>query len=96
MGIPPIGCVPSQRTLGGGILRACADPQNQLAWLFNTRMDAEMTRLKQRNPRTLLVFGDIYGILYDMIENPYNYGKSQSPTLFSLIKKRYSELEIMS
>ncbi|KAI3922594.1 hypothetical protein MKX01_006283 [Papaver californicum] len=32
---PPIGCVPSQRTLGGGKERNCAESYNQAAQMFN-------------------------------------------------------------
>lgn len=34
-GIPPIGCLPSQRTLQGGVQRQCAENYNELAQLFN-------------------------------------------------------------
>ncbi|ONK72569.1 uncharacterized protein A4U43_C04F20780 [Asparagus officinalis] len=74
VGIPPIGCVPSQRTLGGGIFRACATPQNQLATLFNSRVSTEIQRIKTKFPGTRLVLADIYGILYDIIQRPKNYG----------------------
>ncbi|ONK55870.1 uncharacterized protein A4U43_C10F1810 [Asparagus officinalis] len=74
VGIPPIGCVPSQRTLSGGILRGCATPQNQLATLFNSRFDVELQRVKAKYPGRLLVLADIYGILYDIIQRPNTYG----------------------
>lgn len=72
--IPPIGCVPSQRTLEGGLLRSCAAPQNQLATLFNNAFQTRLQGLQQQNPGTRLVLADIYGFLLDVILRPTNYG----------------------
>ncbi|KAL2895406.1 GDSL esterase/lipase EXL3, partial [Bienertia sinuspersici] len=40
---PPIGCVPSQRTVGGGILRECAENYNQACQLFNSKLSFEQS-----------------------------------------------------
>ncbi|RRT67035.1 hypothetical protein B296_00039638 [Ensete ventricosum] len=76
VGIPPIGCVPSQRTLGGGISRACASGHNQIAQLYNSGLKEELQRLKTKRQGTKLVYVDIYTILLDMIMHPEAYGKS--------------------
>ncbi|RWW23336.1 hypothetical protein BHE74_00019488 [Ensete ventricosum] len=76
VGIPPIGCVPSQRTLGGGISRACASGHNQIAQLYNSGLKEELQRLKTKRQGTKLVYVDIYTILLDMITHPDAYGKS--------------------
>ncbi|XP_010920106.1 GDSL esterase/lipase EXL3 [Elaeis guineensis] len=72
-GIPPIGCVPSQRTLSGGILRHCAPGHNQMAELFNSGLTKEIRRLGDKH-RVKVVYIDIYTILLDMIQRPNNYG----------------------
>ncbi|KAJ3706288.1 hypothetical protein LUZ61_009993 [Rhynchospora tenuis] len=76
VGVPPIGCVPSQRTLGGGILRDCAPGHNEIARLYNSRLAVEVEKIKKRHQRQniVLVFADIYDFLYDMIEHPTKYG----------------------
>ena len=56
-------------------MRGCSTPENQLASLFNAEMNTQIQRLKTQNPGTLLVLADIYGILYDIIQNPKKYGK---------------------
>lgn len=76
VGIPPIGCVPSQRTLGGGIMRSCASGHNQVAQLYNSGLKEELQRLKTKHQGTKLVYVDIYTILLDMILHPNAYGKS--------------------
>lgn len=73
-GAPPIGCVPSQRTLGGGILRSCAANYNQAAQLFNSKLSFKLNSLNSRLPNARLVFIDVYTPFLDLIQNPMNYG----------------------
>ncbi|KAJ7966898.1 GDSL esterase/lipase [Quillaja saponaria] len=71
---PPIGCVPSQRTLGGGILRGCADKYNEAALLFNNKLSTKLESLRGDLPNSKLVYIDVYNPLLDIIVNPQNYG----------------------
>ncbi|KAL8128932.1 hypothetical protein V2J09_018087 [Rumex salicifolius] len=72
---PPIGCVPSQRTLAGGVpLRMCANDYNQLAQLFNSKLDSKMSSMKPHLPQSRLVYVDIYAPLLDIILFPAKYG----------------------
>lgn len=75
VGIPPIGCVPSQRTLQGGFDRGCASDQNQVAQIYNSRLVKEVEKIKKNNQNITLVYIDTYGFLLDMIEQPTKYGK---------------------
>ncbi|XP_019054471.1 PREDICTED: GDSL esterase/lipase EXL3-like [Nelumbo nucifera] len=72
--IPPIGCVPSQRTLGGGKDRSCAENYNEAAKLFNTKLSSELNSLKQQLPQSRLVYIDVYYRILDIIQRPQNYG----------------------
>ncbi|XP_027362040.1 GDSL esterase/lipase EXL3-like [Abrus precatorius] len=74
IGLPVLGCVPSQRTLRGGIRRACSDFENQAAILFNSKLSSQMDALKNKFPETRLVYLDIYNPLLNMIQNPAKYG----------------------
>jgi phospholipase/lecithinase/hemolysin len=78
IGIPPIGCVPSQRTMSGGLVRGCSQGHNEIAVAYNAGVEKELATLRRRYPGTLLVFMDIYGILYDMMMHPQSYGFTQS------------------
>ncbi|XP_020596700.1 GDSL esterase/lipase EXL3-like isoform X2 [Phalaenopsis equestris] len=74
VGIPPVGCVPAQRTLDGGVQRNCASEQNQMAQIFNTALAGQLKGLKSKYPGKLLVYVEIYDILYDIIQQPTKYG----------------------
>lgn len=75
LGMPPILCVPSQRTLAGGRFRHCAPDHNQLAQLYNSGLAEELQRLKAKHQGTKLTYIDIYTVLVDMIFHPNNYGE---------------------
>ncbi|PRQ27257.1 putative triacylglycerol lipase [Rosa chinensis] len=73
-GVPAIGCVPSQRTIGGGIGRHCAENQNQAAELFNSKLSAETNHLRHTLPNSKFVYIDVYNPLLDIITNSNKYG----------------------
>ncbi|XP_031119886.1 GDSL esterase/lipase EXL3-like [Ipomoea triloba] len=73
-GIPPIGCLPSQRTLAGGSERECVESYNQAAQLANAKFSAEIKILSKKLPNSKLIFVDIYEDFLDMIKNPAKYG----------------------
>ena len=72
--IPTIGCVPSQRTFGGGIKRACSDDTNRAAILFNSKLSSKMDALRKKYTDARLVFLDAYYPFLDIIQNPTKYG----------------------
>ncbi|KAK8607445.1 hypothetical protein V6N13_053180 [Hibiscus sabdariffa] len=76
LGLPPIGCVPSQRTLGGGKNRDCYEAENQLATAYNAKLSGLIDNLKTvlTLPGTKLIFLDIYYPLLSLIQNPGKYG----------------------
>ncbi|KAI8549464.1 hypothetical protein RHMOL_Rhmol06G0026600 [Rhododendron molle] len=75
---PPIGCLPSQRTLAGGATRVCAEKYNQAATLFNTKIKAALSALRDglNDAQVRIVYIDIYNPLYALIQNHENYGFS--------------------
>ncbi|MCD9560044.1 hypothetical protein HAX54_018473 [Datura stramonium] len=73
-GIPPIGCLPSQRTLAGGPDRGCAKEYNQAAQLANTKFSIGIDSLSKKLAQSKLVLIDIYNPLLDLIVNPQKYG----------------------
>ncbi|KAE9456916.1 hypothetical protein C3L33_11174, partial [Rhododendron williamsianum] len=77
-GIPPIGCLPSQRTLAGGVTRVCAANYNQAAKLFNTKIKAALSSLSNslNDAQVRIVYIDIYNPLYELIQNHDKYGFS--------------------
>ncbi|KAL1343964.1 hypothetical protein HN51_017880 [Arachis hypogaea] len=71
---PPIGCVPSQRTLAGGLARECAEDYNYAAKLFNSKLSKELDSLNRNSPNSRIVYIDVYNPLLDIILNYQNYG----------------------
>ena len=77
LGAPPIGCVPSQRTIAGGVRRQCGEGHNQLATLFNAKLTTLLDSLYKDMPNSRMVYLDIYNPLLDLIEHPEKNGNSQ-------------------
>ncbi|XP_015161910.1 GDSL esterase/lipase EXL3-like [Solanum tuberosum] len=73
-GIPPIGCLPSQRTLAGGPNRECAKEYNEAAQLANTKFSIGIDSLSKKLAQSKLVLIDIYNPFPDIIVNPQKYG----------------------
>ncbi|KAM7259827.1 hypothetical protein ACFE04_015568 [Oxalis oulophora] len=71
---PPIGCVPSQRTTLGGIQRDCADNENKLAILFNSKLSTVIDHLNRQFSDSKIVYMDVYYSLLNIIQNPNHYG----------------------
>lgn len=80
-GVPPIGCLPSQRTLQGGTQRECAQKYNELAVLFNNKLSMEVNNLNLNLPSVKMVYIDGYYLPLDMIQNPTKYGMLSIPAL---------------
>ncbi|KAB2628273.1 T4O12.12 [Pyrus ussuriensis x Pyrus communis] len=74
LSIPPIGCVPSQRTVKGGIGRDCDEAQNQASQLFNSKLSAEMDRLQKNLSNSRVAYVDMYNMIFDLITNPAKHG----------------------
>ncbi|XP_042036071.1 GDSL esterase/lipase EXL1-like [Salvia splendens] len=72
--LPPVGCLPSQRTLRGGLERKCVDEYNEAAELFNRKLSAELVSLNDQLSDALIFFIDIYTLPLDFIQNPQKYG----------------------
>jgi hypothetical protein len=75
VGMPPVGCVPSQRTLGGGLRRQCEAKRNEAARLYNARIQAMIDGLNADPTfETKVVYLDIYRILDELMERGQLYG----------------------
>ncbi|CAJ2646633.1 unnamed protein product [Trifolium pratense] len=74
LGMPNIGCVPSQRTIGGGMDRGCLDYENTAARLFNSKLVSQLDAFQYKFPEAKFVYLDIYNPLMHMVQNPAKYG----------------------
>ncbi|XP_017701673.2 uncharacterized protein LOC108511800 [Phoenix dactylifera] len=73
-GLPPVGCLPSQRSLAGGIERECVTIYNQAATTLNSELQKEIQRLNHTLAGSRIVYIDMYTPLLDMIIRPFAYG----------------------
>nr|XP_023881286.1 GDSL esterase/lipase EXL3-like isoform X1 [Quercus suber] len=71
---PPLGCLPSQRTLVGGSEEECAKEPNQASQVFNDKLSRELGYLNNNLPNAKVVYIDFYNPLLDIITNPKKYG----------------------
>ncbi|XP_020106677.1 GDSL esterase/lipase At1g58480-like [Ananas comosus] len=78
VGLPPVGCMPAQRTLVGGIHRKCAHQSNELAQKYNRELRKEANRLTAKLQGTKIIYLDIYSVLLDLIEHPKAQGFEES------------------
>lgn len=76
LSLPPLGCLPSQRTLAGGLLRDCVPLYNQAAQEYNTLLIKEIKSLSNKFSGSKIIYVDIYNKLLDIIERPKHYGNS--------------------
>ncbi|KAJ4702166.1 GDSL esterase/lipase [Melia azedarach] len=92
----PIGCLPSQRTLGGGRGRKCVETYNQAAELLNFKLSKMINNLNSKLPQANLVYVDDYNLLNDMIKNPKTYGNSSSVTMNPLCSNMATDVITMT
>ncbi|XP_047071732.1 GDSL esterase/lipase At3g43570-like [Lolium rigidum] len=74
-GMPPIGCVPSQRTIGGGVQRRCDARRNYAALMYNKALQELIGRLNA-DPgfHTHVVYFNIYDIIYELAVHGERWG----------------------
>lgn len=74
-GLPPMGCLPLERSKRLFTMGECNDEYNKVASNFNVKLMGMMDVLNKDLVNATIVYGDIYGILMDAIQNPKSYGK---------------------
>ncbi|EEF34082.1 zinc finger protein, putative [Ricinus communis] len=85
VGLPPIGCLPVQVTIGSVLRsqqmfqRVCVEQQNTDSIAYNKKLQALSTRLETNELKGAKVaYLDVYDLMMDMIKNPATYGYEQT------------------
>ncbi|KAM6578361.1 hypothetical protein CsatB_030198 [Cannabis sativa] len=73
-GLPPIGCLPIQRSTQLWRDRSCVEDQNMGAKTYNHKLERVLAKTQAKLPGTKVVYVDIYQPLFDMINHPDKYG----------------------
>lgn len=74
-GLPPMGCLPLERTTNLASGGNCIDKYNKVAMEFNQKLQALVDTLNNELSGLQLVLANPYGTLYDIVQNPRSYGK---------------------
>lgn len=72
--LPPMGCLPLERTTNLASGGKCIDKYNDVAMDFNRMLEGLVRNLNQELSGMQLVLSSPYAILYDIIQNPRSYG----------------------
>ena len=93
--VMPVGCVPLQRTIAGGVRRKCAESTNHAAELFNSKLSAEVDSLTSKLADSRVAYIDWYTPAIDVIQNPKKYGRFALPfpQYLSRIFRGYNNLK---
>jgi len=79
LGLPPLGCLPSQITLHGTLdSDACVTELNNVALNFNIGLEALINEMKPSMPGSRLFYVDIYSLLDTVYNNPTAYGFNET------------------
>ncbi|XP_047328237.1 GDSL esterase/lipase EXL1-like [Impatiens glandulifera] len=74
-GVPPLGCLPSQRTVAGGLLRGCVEEYNLAAQIYGNTLSTALASLSRTlDSKARVVYIDIYNPLLEIIKNPSENG----------------------
>ncbi|KAK4796506.1 hypothetical protein SAY86_028832 [Trapa natans] len=70
----PIGCIPFERDTDSASGNSCADRPNQMARMFNVRLEDLVSQLRSTLQGSIIVYADVYRTVVDVIENYASYG----------------------
>ncbi|KAI6697554.1 hypothetical protein NL676_017673 [Syzygium grande] len=73
-GLPPMGCLPLERTTNVMDQHKCVDSYNNQALEFNAKLKVMVARLSSELPGINLVFSNPYYILMHIVRRPAFYG----------------------
>lgn len=74
-GLPPMGCLPLERTTNIMFQRQCIEQYNQLAKEFNIKLANLVDKLNRELWGLQMVLSNPYDILLEMIQKPSSFGK---------------------
>ncbi|KAA8527011.1 hypothetical protein F0562_008760 [Nyssa sinensis] len=73
-GLPPMGCLPLERTTNLIFGSDCIEEYNNVARDFNGKLQGLVAQLNKELAGIRLVLSNPYDILTEIIQNPYSYG----------------------
>lgn len=83
-GLPPMGCLPLERTRNIFGSNDCVETYNNLAVEFNNKLKTLTVKLNKELPETELVFSNPYDVLLSIIKKPTTYGNKLKLISYSI------------
>ncbi|KAJ8424235.1 hypothetical protein Cgig2_026794 [Carnegiea gigantea] len=77
-GLPPMGCLPLERTINFLAVSECNEEYNNVAVEFNGKLKGLVDQLNKEMPGIRVVFSNPYYIMMQMIKRPSLYGEFNS------------------
>lgn len=74
-GLPPMGCLPLERATNVMSNFDCVEKYNFVAMEFNYKLEGFVWEMNKLLPSLAMVFSNPYPVFYQIISNPYLYGK---------------------
>ena len=85
-GLPPMGCLPLERTTNILSGRDCVEKYNIVAWDFNGKLQELVMKLKNELSGIRLVLTNPFDILLEIIQSPHSFGKFSGWPLPQLVQ----------
>lgn len=83
MGMPPVGCMPTE-AMGTWINPACSDESNNDAQVYNEKLKALVEEMKKVLPELKIAYVDIFTPLKHIIEHPQQFGTEQTSYTYTV------------
>ncbi|VVA29178.1 PREDICTED: GDSL [Prunus dulcis] len=77
-GLPPMGCLPLERTTNIMGLHACVEERNNVALEFNRKLKGMVAKLNNQLPGLEAVYVDVYYIFLQIITRPSVFGLEEA------------------
>ncbi|XXG58774.1 hypothetical protein AAC387_Pa04g0996 [Persea americana] len=74
-GLGPLGCVPNQLAQNRTPPGQCVSSVNEIVGLFNVGLKSLVDQLNGNHTGAIFLYGNAYGAIGDMINNPSTYGE---------------------
>ncbi|KAL6284067.1 hypothetical protein ACE6H2_014996 [Prunus campanulata] len=78
--LPPMGCLPLERTTNIFSGSDCIEEYNDVARIFNVKLQGLIEKLSKKLVRIQLVLSNTYDILLEIIQNPTTFGFEDAAT----------------
>ncbi|KAL6999212.1 hypothetical protein U1Q18_000372 [Sarracenia purpurea var. burkii] len=79
-GLPPMGCLPLERTRNLLFARSCIEKYNRVAREFNEKLQGLVEKMNKELAEIDIVFSNPYDILSEIIQNPHSFGFDKAAT----------------